>query len=66
VTSADVWTACGGIRASGSYLSFDLLLHDHSEYPQAIARRSYAMTASQITWRNSHAEFRLGSFMLKL
>ena len=67
-TSADgVDVAVGSIQGRGSYLSFDLLLHDHSEYPQAIRKAVLAaMNASKISVAElSRLNFRLGEFYAK-
>ncbi|HEY2912362.1 MAG TPA: anhydro-N-acetylmuramic acid kinase [Candidatus Angelobacter sp.] len=64
-TSADgVDVAIISIQGRGSYLSFDLLLHDHSEYPQAIRKAVLAaMNASKISVAElSRLNFRLGEF----
>ena len=64
-TSADgVDVAVVSIQGRGSYLSFDLLLHDHSEYPQPIRKAVLAaMNASQISVAElSRLNFRLGEF----
>src|SRR5438309_11709499 len=64
-TSADgVDVAVVSIQGRGSYLSFDLLLHDHSEYPQPIRKAILAaMNASQISVAElSRLNFRLGEF----
>jgi len=64
-TSADgVDVAVISIQGRGSYLSFDLLLHDHSEYPPAIRKAVLAaMNASQISVAElSRLNFRLGEF----
>ena len=64
-TSADgVDVAVVSIQGRGSYLSFDLLLHDHSEYPKAIRKAVLAaMNASQISVAElSRLNFRLGEF----
>src|SRR5579864_7141794 len=64
-TSADgVDVAVISIQGRGSYLSFDLLLHDHSEYPQAMRKAVLAaMNASQISVAElSRLNFRLGEF----
>jgi anhydro-N-acetylmuramic acid kinase len=64
-TSADgVDVAVTSIQGRGSYLSFNLLLHDHSEYPRAIRA---AVLAAMNARRTSVAElsrlnFRLGEF----
>ena len=67
-TSADgVDVAVVSIQGRGSYLSFDLLLHDHSEYPQAIRKAVLAaMNASKISVAElSRLNFRLGEFYAK-
>jgi len=64
-TSADgVDVAVVSIQGRGSYLSFDLLLHDHSEYPQPLRNAVLAaMNASQISVAElSRLNFRLGEF----
>ena len=64
-TSADgVDVAVVSIQGRGSYLSFDLLLHDHSEYPQPVRKSVLAaMNASQISVAElSRLNFRLGEF----
>src|SRR5215472_13917018 len=64
-TSADgVDVAVISIQGRGSYLSFDLLLHDHSEYPQAIRQAVLAaMNASKISVAElARLNFRLGEF----
>ena len=64
-TSADgVDVAVLSIQGRGSYLSFDLLLHDHSEYPPAIRKAVLAaMNASKISVAElSRLNFRLGEF----
>jgi anhydro-N-acetylmuramic acid kinase len=64
-TSADgVDVAVVSIQGRGSYLSFDLLLHDHSEYPRAIREAVLAaMNASRISVAElSRLNFRLGEF----
>ena len=64
-TSADgVDVAVVSIQGRGSYLSFDLLLHDHSEYPPAIRKAVLAaMNASKISVAElSRLNFRLGEF----
>ena len=64
-TSADgVDVAVVSIQGRGSYLSFDLLLHNHSEYPQAIRKAVLAaMNASKISVAElSRLNFRLGEF----
>src|SRR5438270_5543843 len=64
-TSADgVDVAVVSIQGRGSYLSFDLLLHDHSEYPQPIRKAVLAaMNASKISVAElSRLNFRLGEF----
>ncbi|HXA84013.1 MAG TPA: anhydro-N-acetylmuramic acid kinase, partial [Candidatus Dormibacteraeota bacterium] len=64
-TSADgVDVAVVSIQGRGSYLSFDLLLHDHSEYPQAIRKAVLAaMNAKKISVAElSRLNFRLGEF----
>jgi len=50
-TSADgVDVAIISIQGRGSYLSFNLLLHDHSDYPQPVRKAVLAaMNASQIS-----------------
>jgi len=64
-TSADgVDVAVVRIQGRGSYLSFDLLLHDYSEYPKPIRQ---AVLAAMNAGRTSVAElsrlnFRLGEF----
>jgi anhydro-N-acetylmuramic acid kinase len=64
-TSADgVDVAVISIQGRGSYLSFDLLLHDHSEYPPPIRNAVLAaMNAGQISVAElSRLNFRLGEF----
>jgi len=64
-TSADgVDVAVVIIQGRGSYLSFDLLLHDHSEYPPPIRKAVLAaMNAGQISVAElSRLNFRLGEF----
>jgi anhydro-N-acetylmuramic acid kinase len=64
-TSADgVDVAVVSIQGRGSYLSFDLLLHDHSEYPPPIRKAVLAaMNAGQISVAElSRLNFRLGEF----
>jgi len=64
-TSADgVDVAVVSIQGRGSYLSFDLLLHDHSEYPKAIRDAVLAaMNANKISVAElSRLNFRLGEF----
>jgi anhydro-N-acetylmuramic acid kinase len=64
-TSADgVDVAVVSIQGRGSYLSFDLLLHDHSGYPQPLRNAVLAaMNASQISVAElSRLNFRLGEF----
>jgi anhydro-N-acetylmuramic acid kinase len=64
-TSADgVDVAVVSIQGRGSYLSFDLLLHDHSEYPSAIRQAVLAaMNASRTSVAElSRLNFRLGEF----
>jgi anhydro-N-acetylmuramic acid kinase len=64
-TSADgVDVAVISIQGRGSYLSFDLLLHDHSEYPPPIRKAVLAaMNAGQISVAElSRLNFRLGEF----
>jgi anhydro-N-acetylmuramic acid kinase len=64
-TSGDgVDVAIVRIQGRGSYLSFDLLLHDQSEYPKAIrATVLAAMNASKISVAElSRLNFRLGEF----
>lgn len=64
-TSADgVDVAVVSIQGRGSYLSFDLLLHEHSDYPQAIRKAVLAaMNASKISVAElSRLNFRLGEF----
>ncbi|HEV7553693.1 MAG TPA: anhydro-N-acetylmuramic acid kinase [Candidatus Angelobacter sp.] len=64
-TSADgVDVAVTSIQGRGSYLSFNLLLHDHSEYPRAIrAAVLAAMNASRTNVAElSRLNFRLGEF----
>jgi anhydro-N-acetylmuramic acid kinase len=64
-TSADgVDVAVVSIQGRGSYLSFDLLLHHHSEYPQPVRKAILAaMNASQISVAElSRLNFRLGEF----
>jgi anhydro-N-acetylmuramic acid kinase len=64
-TSADgVDVAVVSIQGRGSYLSFDLLLHDYSEYPRAIREAVLAaMNASRISVADlSRLNFRLGEF----
>jgi len=64
-TSADgVDVAVVSIQGRGSYLSFDLLLHDYSEYPKPIRQAVLAaMNASSISVAElSRLNFRLGEF----
>ena len=64
-TSADgVDVAVVSIQGRGSYLSFNLLLHDHTEYPHAIRKAVLAaMNASKISVAElSRLNFRLGEF----
>jgi anhydro-N-acetylmuramic acid kinase len=64
-TSADgVDVAIVSIQGRGSYLSFDLLLHDQSEYPKAIRDAVLAaMNASKISVAElARLDFRLGEF----
>jgi anhydro-N-acetylmuramic acid kinase len=64
-TSADgVDVAVVSIQGRGSYLSFDLLLHDHSEYPRAIREAILAaMNANKISVAElSRLNFWLGEF----
>src|ERR1700704_4013494 len=64
-TSADgVDVAVTSIQGRGSYLSFNLLLHDHSEYPRSIrAAVLAAMNASRTSVAElSRLNFRLGEF----
>ena len=64
-TAADgVDVAVVSIQGRGSYLSFDLLLHDYSEYPKAIREAVLAaMNASHISVAElSRLNFRLGEF----
>ena len=64
-TSADgVDVAVISIQGRGSYLSFNLLLHDHTEYPEAIRKAVLAaMNASDISVAElSRLNFRLGEF----
>ena len=64
-TSADgVDVAIVSIQGRGSYLSFDLLLHDQSEYPKAIRDAVLAaMNATRISVAElSRLNFRLGEF----
>jgi anhydro-N-acetylmuramic acid kinase len=64
-TSADgVDVAVTSIQGRGSYLSFNLLLHEHSEYPRAIrAAVLAAMNASRTSVAElSRLNFRLGEF----
>jgi anhydro-N-acetylmuramic acid kinase len=64
-TSADgVDVAMVSVQGRGSYLSFDLLLHDHSEYPQAMRKAVLAaMNANKISVAElSRLNFRLGEF----
>jgi anhydro-N-acetylmuramic acid kinase len=64
-TSADgVDVAVVRIQGRGSYLSFDLLVHDYSEYPKPIRQAVLAaMNASQISVAElSRLNFRLGAF----
>ena len=64
-TSADgVDVAVVSIQGRGSYLSFDLLVHDYSEYPKAIRQAVLAaMNASKISVAElSRLNFRLGEF----
>jgi anhydro-N-acetylmuramic acid kinase len=62
-TSADgVDVAVVSIQGRGSYLSFDLLLHDHIEYPKAVRKAVLAaMNAGSINVAElSRLNFRLG------
>ncbi|HEX4604892.1 MAG TPA: anhydro-N-acetylmuramic acid kinase [Candidatus Angelobacter sp.] len=62
-TSADgVDVAVVSIQGRGSYLSFDLLLHDHIEYPKAVRKAVLAaMNAGSISVAElSRLNFRLG------
>ena len=64
-TSADgVDVAVVSIQGRGSYLSFDLLLHDHTEYPPPIRKAVLAaMNASKTSVAElSRLNFRLGEF----
>ena len=64
-TSADgVDVAVVSIQGRGSYLSFDLLIHDYSEYPKAIRQAVLAaMNAGRINVAElSRLNFRLGEF----
>jgi anhydro-N-acetylmuramic acid kinase len=64
-TSADgVDVAVVRIQGRGSYLSFDLLVHDYSEYPKPIRQAVLAaMNASHISVAElSRLNFRLGAF----
>jgi anhydro-N-acetylmuramic acid kinase len=64
-TSADgVDVAVVRIQGRGSYLSFDLLVHDYSEYPKPIRQAVLAaMNASKINVAElSRLNFRLGAF----
>jgi anhydro-N-acetylmuramic acid kinase len=64
-TAADgVDVAVVRIQGRGSYLSFDLLVHDYSEYPKPIRQAVLAaMNASQISVAElSRLNFRLGAF----
>jgi len=64
-TSADgVDVAVVRIQGRGSYLSFDLLVHDYSEYPKPIRQAVLAaMNCSQISVAElSRLNFRLGEF----
>ncbi len=64
-TSADgVDVAVVSIQGRGSYLSFNLLLHDHSDYPQAMRKAVLAaMNANKISVAElSRLNFRLGEF----
>lgn len=64
-TSADgVDVAVVRIQGRGSYLSFDLLVHDYSEYPKPVRQAVLAaMNASQISVAGlSRLNFRLGEF----
>jgi anhydro-N-acetylmuramic acid kinase len=64
-TSADgVDVAVVSIQGRGSYLSFELLLHDYSEYPRAIRQTVLAaMNAGKISVAElSRLNFRLGEF----
>jgi anhydro-N-acetylmuramic acid kinase len=64
-TSADgVDVAVVSIQGRGSYLSFDLIVHDYSEYPVAIRQAVLAaMNASKISVAElSRLNFRLGEF----
>jgi anhydro-N-acetylmuramic acid kinase len=64
-TSADgVDVAVVRIQGRGSYLSFDLLVHDYSEYPKPIRQAVLAaMNASKISVAElSRLNFRLGAF----
>jgi anhydro-N-acetylmuramic acid kinase len=62
-TSADgIDVAVVSIQGRGSYLSFDLLLHDHTEYPKEVRKAVLAaMNASSISVAElSRLNFRLG------
>src|SRR5882672_10927918 len=62
-TSADgVDVAVISIQGRGSYLSFDLLAHDHTDYPKPVRRAVLAaMNAEQISVAElSRLNFRLG------
>jgi len=62
-TSADgIDVAVVSIQGRGSYLSFDLLLHDHIEYPKEVRKAVLAaMNASSISVAElSRLNFRLG------
>lgn len=64
-TSADgVDVAVVSIQGRGSYLSFELLVHDYSEYPKPIRQAVLAaMNAGKITVAElSRLNFRLGEF----
>jgi anhydro-N-acetylmuramic acid kinase len=64
-TSADgVDVAVVSIQGRGSYLSFDLLVHDYSEYPKPIRQAVLAaMNAARISVAElSRLNFRLGEF----
>jgi len=64
-TSADgVDVAVVRIQGRGSYLSFDLLVHDYSEYPKPVRRAVLAaMNADRISVADlSRLNFRLGEF----
>jgi anhydro-N-acetylmuramic acid kinase len=62
-TSADgIDVAVVSIQGRGSYLSFDLLLHDHTEYPKEVRKAVLAaMNANSISVAElSRLNFRLG------